>query len=802
MFRKLHLRIILPLLMLVFSASGHAAFHIVQINEVYSNASGTVQFVEIQMLAAGQNQFGGQMLTSSSGGNSNVFTFPNNLANATSGDSVLIGTQGYAALPGVPAPDFTVPNGFLFTSNVTINFAGADFVTFAALPTDGSLSVNHSGATATNSPRNNARQTGTVVLGGGSTVPAAPTIGAGSASNGQASISFTPGSNGGSAITGFTATCTAAGQTTRTGTGSGSPIIVTQLSTGVTYACSVTATNAIGTSASSGIVNVTSAVAVTPPGAPAITGATPGNGQATISFTAPSNNGGAAITSYTVTCGAVVSSGPTSPITVTGLINGTTYSCTAAAVNSAGTGAQSAAASVTPAVVSNVNMALTSTTPTATYGAAVKLVATVTGNAPTGTATFSVSTGVPGIVALPGCVSVPLVAGSASCLAPGSYQNINPRQYNASYSGDANNPATLTTYSQTVGLNNAALTVAAAPLPPVVGGRSATLTALVKMATPVGTVSFLDNGVAIAGCVQVPVALVPNAVDSAVATCTVTAPAGLNGVKQYGVTYFYPAGHISGRTTEQATFDLRVIAQGPIDYTDMWFAGSTENGWGMSISQHGGIQFNVIFAYDNAGKSIWYVMPGGTFNAANTVITGPLYLPTSAPFSAYDTTRFVPGASVGTATITYTGSSTATLNFTINGINGTKTIQRQIFGADVTGPNLHINDLWWATSAEDGWGMNIAQQGRILFPVWYTYDATGRASFFTAQAGSWSGTVWSGQVFTHTSAPWLGVPYNGSQATATSVGTIALDFSDASNATMTYTVNGITQVKHIERQPY
>jgi len=68
----------------------------------------------------------------------------------------------------------------------------------------------------------------------------------------------------------------------------------------------------------------------------------------TISFTAPNNNGGGAITSYTVTCGTVVSSGPSSPITVTGLINGMTYSCAVAAVNSAGTGPQSAAASVTP----------------------------------------------------------------------------------------------------------------------------------------------------------------------------------------------------------------------------------------------------------------------------------------------------------------------------------------------------------------------------------------------------------------------------------------------------------------------
>jgi hypothetical protein len=110
--------------------------------------------------------------------------------------------------------------------------------------------------------------------------------------------------------------------------------------------------------------------------------------------------------------------------------------------------------------------------------------------------------------------------------------------------------------------------------------------------------------------------------------------------------------------------------------------------------------------------------------------------------------------------------------------------------------------LWWATFAEDGWGMNIAQQGRVLFPVWYAYDAGGKATFFTAQGGNWNGTVWSASVYAHSSSAWLGVAYNGSQFTATNVGTIALDFSDASNATMTTTVNGIAQVRRIERQPY
>lgn len=89
------------------------------------------------------------------------------------------------------------------------------------------------------------------------TVPGAPTIGTATAGNASASIAFTaPVSTGGSAITGYTATCTA-GTASRTGTGTASPISVTGLTNGTAYACSVTAANAVGTSAASASVSVT-----------------------------------------------------------------------------------------------------------------------------------------------------------------------------------------------------------------------------------------------------------------------------------------------------------------------------------------------------------------------------------------------------------------------------------------------------------------------------------------------------------------------------------------------------------------
>jgi trimeric autotransporter adhesin len=84
------------------------------------------------------------------------------------------------------------------------------------------------------------------------TVSAAPTITAATPGPGSATISFTaPAGNGGTPISSYSVTCSAAGQATKSASGSGSPIVVLGMRAGVTYACSVAATNGVGTGPSS-----------------------------------------------------------------------------------------------------------------------------------------------------------------------------------------------------------------------------------------------------------------------------------------------------------------------------------------------------------------------------------------------------------------------------------------------------------------------------------------------------------------------------------------------------------------------
>jgi hypothetical protein len=89
------------------------------------------------------------------------------------------------------------------------------------------------------------------------------------------------------------------------------------------------------------------------PDAPTIGTATAGAGSASVAFTAPANVGGSAITGYTVISspGSIIGTGASSPVTVSGLTNGTAYTFTVVATNAYGTGPASAASnSVTPVV--------------------------------------------------------------------------------------------------------------------------------------------------------------------------------------------------------------------------------------------------------------------------------------------------------------------------------------------------------------------------------------------------------------------------------------------------------------------
>src|SRR5438445_1825374 len=197
--------------------------------------------------------------------------------------------------------------------------------------------------------------------------PSSPTgLAATAASSSQINLSWTaPADNGGSAITGYKIERSADGGTTWTtlvaNTGStATSYSDTGLTRSTTYAYRVYAINSVGTNSPSNTASATTlAVAPSPP--TGLTATAASSSQIDLTWTAPTDNGGSAITGYKIerstnggtTWTTIVSNSGSTATTYsdTGLTPGTTYTYRVSSVNSAGTSSPSNTASATTLAV-------------------------------------------------------------------------------------------------------------------------------------------------------------------------------------------------------------------------------------------------------------------------------------------------------------------------------------------------------------------------------------------------------------------------------------------------------------------
>jgi hypothetical protein len=247
--------------------------------------------------------------------------------------------------------------------------------------------------------------------------------------------------------------------------------------------------------------------------------------------------------------------------------------------------------------------------------------------------------------------------------------------------------------------------------------------------------------------------------------------------------------------------------------TGLWW-NPAEAGWGVNFNQQGNVLFGTLFTYDASGKPLWLVMSNGSRQADGSTFVGDLYQ-TSGP--AFNAVPFTPIAAsnitkVGTMSAAFSSESAATLTYSVNGVTVTKTIQPQVFGAKAAlcqpaqSPRTALTnyqDLWW-NPAESGWGVNITHQDNTLFATLFTYDATGKPLWLVMSAGSrladgsyigdlhqTSGPAFNAQPFTPITS-----------GNVSKVGTMQFRFSDGSNGTLSYTVNGAAVSKMITRQEF
>ena len=119
------------------------------------------------------------------------------------------------------------------------------------------------------------------------------------------------------------------------------------------------------------------------------------------------------------------------------------------------------------------------------------------------------------------------------------------------------------------------------------------------------------------------------------------------------------------------------------DFTDLWW-NSTENGWGVTLTQQREVIFVTFFVYGPNNQPRWYVGPATTYAGTTTgggvIFSGPLYEVTGPYFGAttYDPNQ-VNATAVGTVSFAAGSINAGAISYTVNNVTVTKQIQRQTF---------------------------------------------------------------------------------------------------------------------------
>jgi carboxyl-terminal processing protease len=241
-----------------------------------------------------------------------------------------------------------------------------------------------------------------------------------------------------------------------------------------------------------------------------------------------------------------------------------------------------------------------------------------------------------------------------------------------------------------------------------------------------------------------------------------------------------------------------------VNYTDIWWAGPTESGWGIQITQHNDEIVGTWYTYDEQGAPLFILLSGCDVQKFNgSVCRGNLYRFTGTPYNVPFVKADI-GPSIGVATLTFTSANTATFAYQIGGASISKSISRFAFGSRAADFPRDSTDLYYQADAS-GWGYSLAQNGDSVFGVIYHYDVDRKPIFLTFNERINSSGVATGALLRTRSngSNYLTQNWRTSDIPApTTVGTATTTFTRGGGLTLDFTINGFNQKRTMSRLPF